>query len=283
MAARPPTFRLFWHRFAGPSARNSCQADFAPTWRSFVTSAPRSARGQAKPSSRNVVPGSSVPVGSIGRLALKVAREGDVVLFKAPSHRTYVMSAYGLSAFCFAYALFNSNDVFRDAQIERPVWQKGLFGGICVTMSVMGTLFLVRTGHLVRSITAVKSNNQTYIRFSVRRMVPFTKPYQIEVLPSEVSISRRLVISQDSKQRFEGDSKKIGSAQDPQPGFFKAPVQTMSVGIWKMFMSMRQIFTGEDFILMKVEGRKQTFRVDSNGFVSNDFMALGNPVQFKRS
>jgi hypothetical protein len=46
---------------------------------------------------------------------------------------------------------------------------------------------------------------------------------------------------------------------------------------------MRQIFTGEDFILMKVEGRKQTFRVDSNGFVSNDFMALGNPVQFKRS
>ncbi|KAJ5917813.1 hypothetical protein N7454_010188 [Penicillium verhagenii] len=284
MAARPPTFRLFWHRFAGPSTRNACQADLTSTWRSFVTSAARAARGQAaKPIPRSTVSSSSVPAGSIGRLALKVAREGDVVLFRSPSHRTYVLSAYGLSAFCFAYALFNSNDVFRDAQIERPMWQKGLFGGICVTMSVMGTLFVVRTGHLVRNITAVKSNNQTYIRFAVRRMVPFTKPYQFEVLPSQVAISRRLVVSQDSRQRFEGDSKKLGSAQDSQKGFFQAPVQALSVGLWKMFMSMRQIFTGEDFILLSVEGYKQTFRVDSNGFVSNDFMALGNPVQFKRS
>ncbi|KAJ5769361.1 hypothetical protein N7520_003920 [Penicillium odoratum] len=282
MASRPATFRLFWHRCTGPSVRDVCQKDLSSTWRSFVTSTARAAR-PAKTSPRNAIPGSNVPAGSVGRLALKVAREGDVVLFRSPSHRTYIISAYGLSAFCFAYALFNSNDVFRDAKLERPMWQKGLFGGICVTMSVMGTLFLVRTGHLVRSITAVKANNQPHIRFAVRRMIPFTKPYHFEVLPSQVAISRRLVISPDSRQRFEGDSKKIGSAQDSKLGFFKAPVQTTSVGLWKMFMSMRQIFTGEDFILLKVEGRKQTFRVDSNGYVAGDFMALGNPVKFERS
>ncbi|KAJ5718233.1 hypothetical protein N7488_003879 [Penicillium malachiteum] len=286
MAAKLPTFRIFGRSCTGPSLRSSFQTAQV-SWRSFASSAPRGARAQVKPTSRPAPKTSpthtTIPTGSVGRLALKVAREGEVVLFRAPSHRTYIISAYGLSAFCFAYALFNSYDVFTDSKIERPMWQKGLFGGICITMSAMGTLFIVRTGHLVRNIKAVKTGvNQTKIQFAVRRMIPFTKPYQLEVLPSEVSIARRLVVSEDSRQRFENDSKKIGSADEPQPGFLKAPVKGLSTGLWKMFMSMRQIFTGEDFILLSVEGQHQSLRVDSNGFVSDDFLALGNPVQYRR-
>lgn len=223
-------------------------------------------------------------MGSIGRLALKVAREGDIVLFRAPSHRAYVIGAYGIGVFCFAYAIFNSYDVFTDAKIERPQWQRALFGGVVVFMSAFGTWIFSRTTHLVRNITAVKTNmKQTpvKIRFAVRRMIPFTKPYYLEVAPSQVSIQRRLVVSVESMRRFEKDAK-MTPTEEPQSGFFKAPGRVMSTGIWKIFMSLRQLFTSEDFILLNVEGHSQSFRVDSNGFVSMDFLALGNPVQYQK-
>lgn len=225
--------------------------------------------------------GAQIKAGNIGQLALKVARQGDVVLFNAPSQRSYVLSAYGLSAFCFAYAVYNSNAVFRDPMTVLPAWQQGLFGGICVTMSVMGTLFFTRTSHMIRNVTAVKSQGQTYIRFTVRRLMPFTKPYQIDALPSEVSISKRLVVSEQSAKRFEGESRKLGS-EGAAPSFVKAPVQTLSRGLWRLFLSVRQVFTSEDFILMQIKGRKATFRLDSNGYLSNDLYALGNPVRYAR-
>lgn len=212
-------------------------------------------------------------------MALKIAREGELVLFKAPSQRAYFLSAYGLSAFCFAYALYNSNEVFRDPNGPRPMWQQALFGGICVSMSVMGTLFFVRTNNMVRNITAFQTNGQTMVRFAVRRIIPFTKPYQLEVFPSQVTFARRLVVSPETVKRYESDSRKLGGPDAPQASLLKAPATAISVAIWRMFQSVRQIFTSEDFILLQLDGHKGTFRMDSNGYVSPDFLALGNPVQ----
>ena len=292
MSAKAPIFRVFWHRCAGAPLRPGSQTFPAFSWRSFASKAPNSAtpravkgRSQATGQAqrvRDTIQATQAKAGNIGQLALKVARQGDVVLFNAPSQRTYVLSAYGLSAFCFAYAVYNSNAVFRDPVTVLPMWQQALFGGICVTMSVMGTLFFTRTSHMIRNIKAVKSQGQTYIRFTVRRMMPFTKPYTIEVLPSEVSISKKLVVSEQAAKRFEGESRKLGPTQDNAPGFFQNPVQKLSRGLWRLFLSVRQVFTSEDFILMQIQGRKATFRLDSNGYVSSDLYALGNPVQFAR-
>lgn len=292
MSSRAPTLRVFWHQCAGTHLRPGFQTFHALSWRSFASKPPHVAAvpKSVKPTSqasgqaqrvRNTIQATQAKAGNIGQLALKVARQGDVVLFNAPSQRSYVLSAYGLSAFCFAYAVYNSNAVFRDPVTVLPMWQQALFGGICVTMSVMGTLFFTRTSHMIRNITAVKSQGQTYIRFSVRRMLPFTKPYQIEVLPSQVSISKRLVISEQSAKRFEGESRKLGS-EESESSFFKAPVEKLSRGLWRLFLSVRQVFTSEDFILMQIEGRKATFRLDSNGYVSHDLYALGNPVRYAR-
>lgn len=284
MSARTPTLRVFWHRCAGAPLRPASQTFHALSWRSFASKGPQAtkptsqAAGQAH-RVRNKIQVSPIKAGNIGQLALKVARQGDVVLFNARSQRSYVLSAYGLSAFCFAYAVYNSNAVFRDPLTVLPMWQQALFGGICVTMSVMGTLFFTRTSHMIRKITAIKSQGHTYIRFEVRRLMPFTKPYQFEVLPSQVSISKRLVVSEQAAKRFEGDSRKLGS-EDGAPSFIKAPVQKLSRGLWSLFLSVRQVFTSEDFILMQIEGRKATFRLDSNGYVSRDLYALGNPIRF---
>lgn len=202
-----------------------------------------------------------------------------MVLFKAPSHKTYIFSAYGLGALCFAYAVWQSNNIFRDPVIPFPMWQQGLFAGICVITSGLGTVVLSRTSNLVRTITAIKSHNHVSIRFTVRRMVPFTKPYSFEVLPSKVTVSRRLVVSPETMERYRSDSLKIGSAKGHKPNWFN-PVELLSRGVWKLFTSLRQVFTGEDFILLEIEGRNGTLRMDSNGFVAEEFLALGDPVQF---
>ncbi|KAJ5116008.1 hypothetical protein N7456_000356 [Penicillium angulare] len=291
MAARTHSFRALWQSCAGPSTRNTYQTIPTSSWRTFVTSAPRTARGPAKPSPRTPPKSSAaqprIPAGSIGRLALKVAKEGDVVLYQSRSHRTFIISAYGLSAFCFAYAAFNGYDVLGDSKFDRPVWQKAMFGGICVMMSAMGTVILARTGNLVNTITAIKSSsNQTKIRLNVRHAVPFMKPMQFEALPSDIYIHRRLVVSEQSRARFESDRLKLGSVDEasPQPFSMMAPARAMSQGIWRLFMCMRQVFTQEDTILLGIKTPKlRVVRVDSNGSLSEDFLALGNPVKNVRA
>ncbi|KAJ5475553.1 hypothetical protein N7539_007840 [Penicillium diatomitis] len=295
MSVNPATFRAIWVRNPGGCAacsptRTLLRTEFASSWRSFASrvpqpaSLPKAQRRTALSSSQFAeLPKNLQPkAGGLGRLFSRVAHEGDVTLFQAHSQRSYYISAYGLSAFCFAYAVYNSNAVFRDPVTVLPMWQQALFGGICVSMSVMGTLFFVRTGNMIRSIKAVHSQGQPRIRFQVRGLMPF-KTYEFEVAPSQVQISKKLVVSAESVARFESDSKKLlGGSNEPKPKFFQAPVARMSHGIWRVFLSVRQIFTSEDFILMKIDGHKGTFRMDSNGMVDRDFLLLGNPVRMTR-
>lgn len=204
-----------------------------------------------------------------------------MLLFKAPSHRSYVLGAYGITAFCFAYSVYNSNAVFRDPVVPLPMWQQALFGGVCVMMSVMGTVFLFKTGRLIRTVNAVNVNGQTYLRFTVRSMIPFKKPYEFDTLPRQIAFSRRLVVTPETMHRMENP----GIAQPQQPArtsIYKLPLTKMSQILWRVFRSVRQLFTTEDFILLEVEGQKGVFRMDSGGYVSEDFLVVGNPVSIAR-
>lgn len=286
MSARQPLLRIFWHRCPGATIRSTYQANPIPSWRLFTSSAHRRSPA-AKQASRvprypaSAPKSSSFKPGNIGKLALKVARDGDVVLFKAPSQKAYMFGAYSLGALCFTYSVWQSNNVFGDPVMAFPMWQQGLFAGVCVIMSALGTVVLSRTTNMVRTITAIQSGGHIAIRFTVRRLVPFMKPYTFEVLPSQVNISRRLVVSPQSMERYKNDNLKMGATTDRKLKWWN-PVEVLSRSIWRLFISMRQIFTSEDFILLQVEGRKQTFRMDSNGFVAEEFLALGDPVKVGR-
>ncbi|KAL2846927.1 hypothetical protein BJY01DRAFT_212867 [Aspergillus pseudoustus] len=215
------------------------------------------------------------------KLERKVAKEGELVLFKAPSQRSYLLGAYGLTAFCFAYSIYNSNLVFRDPVIVMPMWQQGLAGGICVMMSVMGTVFLSKTLRLIKTVKGVTLNGQTYIRFSIRRMIPFRKPYEVDVLPGQIAFTRRLVVSPEA-MRGERVSLHMESPGPSSMSIMKAPLKAMSKLLWRFFRAIRQIFTSEDFILLEIQGQKGTFRLDSGGYVSPDFLVIGNPLAVKR-
>ena len=290
MSFRAFTPSIFSRRCPSPSAYSGLQLLSSPSWRSFALSAPRhgnqkqpTSPRQPKTASHRVQQTLTPRVGGVGILAAKIARSKDneLTLFIAPSHRTYILSAYGLSAFCFVYAIYNSNLYFAESIVELPMWQKTLFGGICVTMSWMGAFFLTRTNRLIQHIRAVQSSNQTEVVFKVRSSIPFRKPYHIQVPVSKVGFQRRLVVSPESRQRFENDTLHTGPSTGSGPRFLKAPISAFSAVIWRMFVSVRQVFTGEDFILLNIKGQKGSFRMDANGWVAADFYALGNPVQMK--
>lgn len=210
-----------------------------------------------------------------------VSRQGEVELYKAPSHRAYILSAYGVSALCFSWAIYHSTTYLRDTQLPLPTWQKGMFAGICVLTSAMGTLFFIRTSHLIKRITATSSDGRMQLNFTVRHLVPFMKPYRFQAHPSQMEFKRKLVLSPDSIKRYQKDQMHIGGDQGPPPKFFKAPVQTVSVSLWRLFQSVRQVFTSEDFIMLEVQGQKGTLRMDSKGFVAPEFLLIGDPVSRK--
>lgn len=286
MSTRQPFLRILWPRCPGAPIRPGFQTYFSSSWRSFASSARRGAATPKQPKRRpqNVA---STPKtlnfnkGNIGQLAIKVARQGEVALFEAPSQYAYILSAYGLSAICFGWILLQPQNIFPDSAKTSPAWQRVMLGGVCLTMSVMGTIAINRTSNLIRNIKAVKAQGNLHIRFTVRRMVPFAKPYTFDVLPSQIGFARRLVVSPESLERYQSDSIKVGSTNEPKPKFWKSPVAMLSRGIWRTFISVRQIFTNEDFILLQVEGRRGWFRMDCNGSVAKDFMALGNPVKIR--
>lgn len=299
MFARQFAFRAFGQ----PCPKTSMPPVFyqsCPTWRYFSSTVSRTKGAtkvkqpqkkipyrETKPSSQPKSPSQPEetlkfagrrPMG-FAKLERKVAKEGEIMLFKAPSHRSYVLGAYGIAFFCFAYSVYNSNAVFRDPIVTLPMWQQGLAGGICVVMSVMGTVFLVKTGRLIKSVKAVNSNGQAYLRFTVRRMIPFRKPMEFDALPRQIAFSRRLVVSPDAH--------RADRAQAPtgpkSTSLFTAPTKKLSMFLYRIFRAVRQIFTQEDFILLEIEGQKGLFRMDSAGYVSEDFLVVGNPVSVKRT
>lgn len=215
---------------------------------------------------------------------MKVAQapEAYVTLYKTSSHRTFLLHAYSLSAFCFAYAIYNTYDVFTDPRGERPRWQKVMFGGICVAMSGFGTVLLARTKNLVRTITAIRSNGQLKIRFAVRGLIPFTKLKHYEVLPSQVHIQPKLVGSDKTIENYLRGSPASSDSDAPRENFFSAASTAMSVSFWRLRQSFSQVVQREDLILLKLDGMKDSFQVDAHGYMAPDIRALEKPNLYRR-
>ncbi|KMU76586.1 hypothetical protein CISG_05729 [Coccidioides immitis RMSCC 3703] len=67
---------------------------------------------------------------------------GPVEIFKAPSHRSYILGAVSVATFCYLYAGYNFYTTSIDPLMQVAKWQEYTFAGICVVMAAMGTVFL---------------------------------------------------------------------------------------------------------------------------------------------
>jgi len=217
----------------------------------------------------------------LGLLERKVAKLGSVVLFEAPSQRGYIMTCYSLAALAFLWTVDQAL-IIGDERTQRPRYFQALMGGICIIMSAFGTRIITHTFGLIKTVTAVNLNGKMYLRFSVRRRIPFRKPWQFDVSPRQVVFSRRLVVD-PNRVTSEGQLQALDHKRISEISFFKAPLKKLNYSFFRLFLSVRQVFTQEDFILLDVEGHKGSLRMDSNGFVSNDLLLLGNPVSVEYS
>ncbi|KUL88270.1 hypothetical protein ZTR_05011 [Talaromyces verruculosus] len=262
---------------------------FIPS-RHFTYQAPRLAKSSARQASKaqpnNTKPANKKPASqqpshknvtdirfigrksaSLAEIDRKVAQKGEVVLFKSSSQRSYITGAYGIAAFAFGYAVINSSLDYQDTRANLAYWQKSLNIGVCIVMSVMGTVFISRTSRLVRDITAVDIKGKTFLRVRVRSMTPFRRPYTVTVAPNQMLFHERLVAGSPMPQ-----------AQDLKISFFRNPLKAINFSLFKTFISIRRIFTQEDFIMMEMQGQKGAYRVGIDGYVSDDLLALASPT-----
>ncbi|EED12278.1 conserved hypothetical protein [Talaromyces stipitatus ATCC 10500] len=194
---------------------------------------------------------------SLAELDRKVAQNGEVLLFKASPQRSYIIGAYGIGAFAFGYAVINSSLDYQDTRSNLAYWQKSL-----------NIVFIARTSRLVRDITALDVKGQTLLRVRVRSMIPFRKPYTITVAPNQVLFNERLVAGSGSVPR----------ARDINISLFKNPLKMINFSLFKTFISIRRVFTQEDFIMMEMQGQKGAYRVGIDGYVSDDLLSITSPT-----
>lgn len=227
------------------------------------------------------IPVREPPSSRLGRFERFVSEhEGPVVLFKAPSHTSYIFGAYSVAAFCYAYAGINYYAIAIDPRLSVGGIEQILFGGICMVMAAMGTVFLLRGSRLISSVVATKSEGTTRLDFKVRRLVPFLKQREFSIHPSKLSCTRQVVVApRNASQRAMDQQKKAESDALAQTSFFKAPIKRSSYAMWKVFISARRLFSQEHFVHLKVEGQRGTLRMDTSGDVSNGFFLLNNIVK----
>lgn len=249
------------------------------SWRHFTSNASRRAQAQASPAHESSLKFAGRRSEGIAKFERAVAKKGSIPLYEAPRQRAYILGAYGLSAFCFAYAVYHSNAIFRDPimPVELPRWQKLLFGGICISMSGMGTFFFFRTGRLIKTMHGVRSNGQTHVQVRVRQLLPFRKPYKLEVLPRQVAFCRSVPMTDDFA--FPGTDTPTNEA--PKLSWLRNPVKRTSMAGWNVFLALRRVFTQENFILMEFQNHKEVYKLDSEGIFSEHLFGLGNSVHSK--
>ncbi|RJE24619.1 hypothetical protein PHISCL_03043 [Aspergillus sclerotialis] len=161
---------------------------------------------------------------------------------------------------------YNAHITFQDPLGPLPTWVKASSAVVSLIASFIGTMLILKTGRLVKSVHTVRSNNQTVVRIFVRRMIPFMKPIQIDAKPLEVSITNQVVMSPEAVRARNVQQKSLQT----RPSWFKSPLKATSNLSWRIFKTARQIATEEDIITLKLDGKRGLYRMDGNGTVSRE-------------
>lgn len=209
-------------------------------------------------------------------LERRVAKDKQVLLYKAPPLRTYVLSAYAIAAASIAQAVYTSEITFRDPIIPLQTWHKLTYGAVCIVMSAVGTVFLVKTFNMIKFVQAFDYHGRTLIRFGINRWCPFLRPRTVDVVPAQITYSRRLV-TENTQNPVRSTLETPRREPLTVKTFFTAPVKGVSRMLWRVFYSVKRTFTSEDFILVNIDGQNGVFKMDTQGPLSEDFFYVSRP------
>ncbi|KAK4202720.1 hypothetical protein QBC40DRAFT_276004 [Triangularia verruculosa] len=224
-----------------------------------------------------------------------IAQKPRTLLYESPSHLWFRIGCFASGTFCVSYSVYH----YWTIQLYPPEglswWIPHAYGVICLAMAAMATYFIMGTGRIIKTISAVSRSSSSlakaastpsgqgplYIEVTTQRMFPFLKPKKQLFMPSEVELpfrmtgmfeyNRRLgvvaeeplsVAEQVKKQRAEIEAAKK-EREYTMNHLMTAPfrdVKKVFKGVWP---GIRRSFSREGFT--KITIGRQTYKLDTTG------------------
>lgn len=118
-------------------------------------------------------------------------------------------------------------------------------------------------------------------------MLPFRllRPRTLEVPPTDITLSSRIYI--DLSQTHAMHAAEMREYQEKmrdieRTHLMTSPFRKMSYLTWRMFGSLRRVWTREGFVYLQVKGRNGTWKIDRDGgWALDDGRGLDRLVKHK--
>ncbi|KAI9755374.1 MAG: hypothetical protein M4579_004303 [Chaenotheca gracillima] len=212
-------------------------------------------------------------------------RSSPTLLYQAPPYRAFILGSYAFSFFCFSYAGWNFYQHYLFPPPGLATWVPIAFGVVCIFMTGFGTWLLLGPSRIIRSISAIPLRSPSAHSLTTPRGAPLN--LEIELFPVLPGISprRRIIIPPSS---FNLSSRLYQPYADPEAALryitpreaalareaeikydrehiMTVPFRHLSQALFKVFVSLRRVWTREGFTRVFVQGRKGVWKLDAGG------------------
>ena len=146
---------------------------------------------------------------------LSASKDGNVLLYHAPSHTSFTISSFILGSLILFGAYNWADFVYREkpytetaesgrSQAPTPWYLKAFSGSVCIFMAVIATSITLAPSKMIKSVSLRTAVTGTELRFEIKRPLPlpFLKARVIKQRPSEVFMDRSVESTSDAGIRF---------------------------------------------------------------------------------
>lgn len=201
------------------------------------------------------------------------AAGGSVLLFKAPSHGSYIGACYSTATCAWIYAVYGTYNQWINPLTDLSIWLKVPLGLIQVIMFGLGMLALSRARNVVSTITAKHADGRTRVYIGIRRWNPFMRRKEISADLTELSLWGELANAETRRAISILQERQKVLESTP---FLKAPGKKISIFFWSIFTNIKRAFAQHFFsyLIVKQPNRERQLRLDELGEITPEFGKL---------
>jgi len=206
--------------------------------------------------------------------AKELSRSGSTLLYKVRSHAGFMFAGWIGGLISFTGAIVYMNLFIKDQRLDKnnkefPFWVPVAFNLSGVIFIGVGIWAITRASRRISSIEILPGNNQPRLIINVRRNIPlpYIKPRRLNVLASDVTLHRRLVIP----MRENLDESSLTKSDI---GFIRGIARSISTTLYRFLAGVRQFIFSEGLISLSIKGYGGTWKLDYYG----QFLDYGKPL-----
>jgi hypothetical protein len=192
--------------------------------------------------------------------AKELSRSGSTLLYQARSHAGFMFASWTAGLMCFASAIYIINQRFYEDNEGLPRWVPFAYRITACFWIGIGSFAITRAHRRISSIDILPGNNQARLIINVRRNIPlpYIRPRRLNVLASDVTLHRRLVIPM-------GKVLDGSSLTKSDKGFVLRIARSISTILYNFFDGVRQFLFSDGMIALSIEGYGGTWKLDIYG------------------